>query len=81
MGQIVRTAILFFVFLPFFFAVPRAEEQPDREILRLMELLEEWEILNNLEPLKQLEILEELKETPTEPDPQNSQWEDKEQEK
>ena len=46
-----------------------------------MELLEEWEILNNLEPLKQLEILEELKETPTEPDPQNSQWEDKEKEK
>ncbi|MEE8074892.1 MAG: hypothetical protein V3T60_04640 [Candidatus Binatia bacterium] len=81
MGQIARTAILFFVFLPFFFAVPSAEEHPDREILRLMELLEEWEILNNLEPLKQLEILEELKETPTEPDPQNSQWEDKEKEK
>jgi hypothetical protein len=81
MGQIARTAILFFVFLPIFIAVPKAEEQPDREMLRLMELLEEWEILNNLEPLKQLEILEELKETSTEPDPQNSQWEDKEKEK
>ena len=51
MGQITRTTLFLFVFLPLFFATPRAEEQPDREMLRLMELLEEWEIINNLEPL------------------------------
>lgn len=81
MGQIARTTFFLFVFLPLFFATPREEEQPDREMLRLMELLEEWEIINNLEPLKQLDILEQLRETSAEQDPQNSQWEEKEKQK
>lgn len=75
------TTIFLYVFFSLFFAVPRAEEQPDQEMLQLMELLEEWEIINNLEPLNQLDILELLKETPTEPDPQNSPWEEKEKQK
>lgn len=59
MGQIARIIFLPFVFLPIFFATPRAEEQPDREMLRLVELLEQ------------------MRETSTEQDPQNSQWEEK----
>ncbi len=81
MGQIARTTFFLFVFLPLFCATPRAEEQPDREMLRLLELLEEWEIINNLEPLKQLDILEQLREASTEQDPQNSQGEEKEKQK
>lgn len=59
MGQIARIIFFPFVFLPIFFATPRAEEQPDREMLRLVELLEQ------------------MRETSTEQDPQNSQWEEK----
>lgn len=81
MGQIARTTFFLFVFLPLCCATPKAQEQPDREMLRLLELLEEWEIINNLEPLKQLDILEQLRETATEQDPQNSQWEEKEKQK
>ncbi|MCZ6450788.1 MAG: hypothetical protein O6918_07970, partial [Deltaproteobacteria bacterium] len=63
MGQIARTTFFLFVFLPLCCATPRAQDKPDREMLRLLELLEEWEIINNLEPLKQLDILEQLRET------------------
>lgn len=63
MGQIARIIFFPFVFLPIFFATPRAEEQPDREMLRLVELLEQ------------------MRETSTEQDPQNSQWEEKEKQK
>lgn len=74
------TFFLFFLY-PSCFTALRAEEEPDREMLRLMELLQEWEIINNLDMMRQLETVERIEETSAERGYQESPPEEKEKQK
>lgn len=64
-----RIAWIFFLILfhsPSF-AGTIQEKLPDREMLKLMELLREWEMIKNFDLMRQLENLERTEGPPTEP--------------
>ncbi len=47
------------------FAATKEEERPDREMLRLMELLREWDMIKNLDLMRQMENLDRMEEPGT----------------
>ena len=65
-----RLAAWMFLFLcllhPGSFAGTRDAERPDREMLRLMDLLQEWEIIQELDLMRQLDTLESAPEKSSE---------------
>ena len=79
--RIAWTTVLIVFFCPFYFCASRAQEEPDREMLRVMELLQEWEIINDLDTIKQLVTLERMEETSAEMRNQEPQSEEKDKEK
>lgn len=54
------------------FAGAKQEELPDREMLKLMELLRDWEMIKNLDLMRQLGNLDRIEEPATEPGSQNA---------
>jgi len=44
------------------FAATKAEERPDREMLKLMELLRDWEMIKELDLMRQIENLNRMEE-------------------
>jgi len=50
------------------------EERPDREMLKLMELLKEREMIQNLDLMRQLERLDRMEESPQDQGTQKSPW-------
>jgi len=60
------------LFYPSAFAGTK-EGEPDKEMLRLMELLREWEMLKNLDLVRDLEKVERAGELSPEPSAQKSQ--------
>jgi hypothetical protein len=37
------------------FAATKAAEQPDKEMLRMMDFLKDWDVINNMEMMKDLQ--------------------------
>ena len=66
--------ILFLVlFYSSSFAATKQEELPDREMLKLMELLREWEMIKDLDLMRQLGNLDQTEGSGTGPSSQNPQ--------
>lgn len=61
---------LLLLFYPCAFAGTKEEERPDREMLRLMELFQEWEVIKDLELLSRLKEMQQMKETGPAPAPE-----------
>lgn len=70
-----KTAWIVFllVFYSSSFAGTKQEELPNREILKIMELLREWEMIKDLDLMRQLGNLDRMEEPATEPGTQNPQ--------
>ncbi|MBI2987178.1 MAG: hypothetical protein HYY45_10475 [Deltaproteobacteria bacterium] len=70
-----RVAWIFFLllFYSYCFAGTKQEELPDREVLKLMELLRDWDMIKNLDLMRQMDQLEPMAEPGTEPASQGSQ--------
>lgn len=81
MRQTAWITVFLLLFHPSVFAGAKEEEQPDREMLRIMELLEKWEIINNLELMRQVDTLEGVEEISTEPGLQRSPREEKDRQR
>ena len=54
-------------------AATKKEELPDREMLKMMDLLREWDMIKNLDLMRQLGELDRTEGSGTEPGSQNSQ--------
>ena len=65
--------LLLFLFYSSSFAATKQEELPDREMLRVMDLLREWEMIKNLDLMRQLGNLDQMEGSVTEPGSQNPQ--------
>ena len=72
MRQLAWISFCLLLFYPSAFAGTK-EGEPDREMLRLIELLREWEMLKNLDLVRDLEKVERAGELPTEKSTQKSQ--------
>ncbi len=70
-----RVAWIFFLLLfhSHSFAGAKQEEPPDREMLKLMELLRDWDMIKNLDLMRQMDQVEPMAEPGTEPASQASQ--------
>lgn len=64
MRQIAWATFFLFHFCFSSFAGTKEEELPDREMIRLMELLREWDMIKNLDLMRQLVNLEGTEEGP-----------------
>ncbi|MGH7775524.1 MAG: hypothetical protein ACREQA_25140 [Candidatus Binatia bacterium] len=58
--------VIFFLFFPLTSFAAAKEEEPDREMLRVMELLGDWEMIKNLDLIRQLETPSRRQETTSE---------------
>ena len=66
--------ILFLLFLySSSFAGSKQEERPDREMLKLMQLLRDWEMIKNLDLMRQLDKLDRTEDADLEQGSQNTQ--------
>ena len=63
------------LFGPSSFAASKQEETPDREMLKLMELLRDWDMIKNLDLMRQMEQLERTGDSSAEPEPRSSRRE------
>ena len=72
MRQIAWIGFCLLVFYPSVFAGTR-EGRPDKEMLRLMELLREWEMIKNFDLVRDLESMERAGEPSAERGSQKSQ--------
>jgi len=71
----VRHATWVFFLLLFYsssFAGTKQEEQPNREMLKLMELLRDWEMIKDLDLMRQMENLDRMEGRGTEPSSQDT---------
>lgn len=64
MRQIAWVTLFLVLFYFSSFAGTKEEELPDREMLRLLELLREWDMIKNLDLMRQLGNLEGTEERP-----------------
>lgn len=55
------------------FAATKAEERPDKEMLKLMELLREWDMIKELDLMRQMENLDRMEQPGTGASSQDSQ--------
>ncbi|MFQ5683595.1 MAG: hypothetical protein ACE5HC_10020 [Candidatus Binatia bacterium] len=67
-------AVFLFLSYPSCLPAAAAEEDPDREMLMLLDLLEQWEMINDLEPVKRMELLETTGSDLSRETPQPSSW-------
>ena len=58
MRQLAWATFFFLLFHLFSFAGTKEEKRPDREMLKLMELLRDWEMFKNLDLMRQLDSTE-----------------------
>ena len=65
--------LVFLLFYPAAFAGTREQELPDREMLKIMELLREWEMIKNFDLMRQLDNLDRTEDPAAETVSQKAQ--------
>lgn len=65
MRKIAWTISLLLLFTPPLLASTREEERPDREMLRLMDLLRDWDVIKDLDLMRQMDAMDRAQNNPS----------------